>query len=80
MRWGGVLEEPPSPFLCLLAGPVPSSLASPAARPLEPELGAAPQLRHRQKMGSARRVMLQTERVSTQTQLVHESGRRACGL
>lgn len=45
----GVLEETPSPFLCRLAVPVPSSLASPVACPLEPELSTAPQLSHREE-------------------------------
>lgn len=50
MRLGGVLEETPSLFLCPLAVPLPSSLASPVVCPWEPELSTLPQLCHVQEM------------------------------
>lgn len=40
----GVLEETPSPFLCPLAVPLPSYLASPVACPQVPHLSTSPQL------------------------------------
>lgn len=54
----GVLEETLSPLLCLLAVPVSSSLASPVACPLEPELSIAPQLCHIYKMNLAGHIYL----------------------
>lgn len=44
-----VLGGAHSPFLCLLAVPVPSSLAGPC----EPELSLAPQLCHTEQMNLA---------------------------
>lgn len=43
----------PIPFLCLLAVPVPSSLAG----PWEPELSTAPQLCHTEQMNLAGHIL-----------------------
>lgn len=48
-----VLGEAHSPFLCLLAVPVPSSLPA----PWEPELSVAPQLCHTEHMNLAGQIL-----------------------
>lgn len=72
----GVLEETPFPFLCPLAVPLPSFLASPVACPQEPHLSTSPQLR--QGMNLARCMcLLQAQQAANESQLVCESEKRA---